>query len=155
MLIHLLIPLILAAPNTLQGRVTAVRDGDTIGVYDGKSETLVRLVGIDAPEYDQAFGTKAKQALASKVFGQQVRVEWVEKDKHDRILGKVMLGNRWINREMVAGGFAWQYKLYSSDETLAKAEKDARAAKSGLWADKDPIAPWDFRHAKPPRLERK
>jgi endonuclease YncB( thermonuclease family) len=133
--------------SVLIGKVVAVKDGDSIIVLDARNvQHEVRLVAGDAPEHDQAFGSRAKQALGGKVFGKRVRVEWTERDKHDRILGKVMFGNRWINREMIAEGYAWHYKQYSSDPELAKAEERARKRKLGLWTDPQPEAPWDFRH---------
>jgi endonuclease YncB( thermonuclease family) len=33
-------------------------------------------------------------------------------------------------------------------EELAEAEKAARAAKRGMWADENPTAPWDWRRDK-------
>ena len=46
---------------------------------------------------------------------------------------------------MVADGLAWHYVRYSKDARLAAAERDARAAKRGLWADKAPVPPWEWR----------
>ncbi len=46
---------------------------------------------------------------------------------------------------MVADGMAWHYVEYSKTVGLARAERDARAAGRGLWADKAPVAPWTWR----------
>ena len=40
---------------------------------------------------------------------------------------------------------AWHYVEYSKTVGLARAERDARAAGRGLWADKAPVAPWTWR----------
>ena len=145
--ILLLAALMVADTPNVIGKVVAVKDGDSIIVLDARNtQQDVRLVASDAPEHDQAFGTRSKQALSAKIFGKQVWIQWTERDKHDRILGKVMLGKRWINREMIAEGYAWHYKQYSSDPELAKAENTGRARKLGLWADPHAEAPWDFRH---------
>jgi hypothetical protein len=103
------------------------------------------LEGIDAPESGQPFGTKAKQALSEKIYGANVVVRWKQRDKYNRILGDVLLGDRHINTEMVSDGFAWHYKQFSSDSQLSKAETDAREAKRGLWADPNPMPPWEWR----------
>ena len=50
-----------------------------------------------------------------------------------------------LNSALVAAGLAWHYKRYSDDETLARAERDARAASLGLWSDPRHVAPWDWR----------
>ena len=44
-----------------------------------KVQHKIRLHGIDAPEMGQAFGTKAKEALAEKVHEKSVLVVWTEK----------------------------------------------------------------------------
>ncbi len=46
---------------------------------------------------------------------------------------------------MVADGLAWHFTRYSDDKRLAAAEREARAARVGLWADEAPVAPWDWR----------
>ena len=45
----------------------------------------------------------------------------------------------------MADGLAWHYVRYSKDARLAAAERDARAARRGLWADKAPVPPWEWR----------
>jgi endonuclease YncB( thermonuclease family) len=60
-------------PYTLTGKVVKIADGDTLTVLDAsKTQHKIRLAGIDAPEKGQAFGTKARENLAAKVFGQNV-----------------------------------------------------------------------------------
>src|SRR5262249_46081468 len=76
------------------------------------------------------------------------RVEWSKRDRYKRIIGRVYFGDRDISLEMVKDGFAWHYKRYSKEAALADAEKDARKAGKGLWADKDPVAPWDWRRGR-------
>ena len=129
------------------GKVVGVSDGDTITVLVGKTQKKIRMMGIDAPESSQPFGAAAKQALSEAVFGQQVVVKWKEKDDYDRTLGFVFLNGKQINAAMIEAGYAWHYKQYSQDPSLAALENAARAAKRGLWADKQqPIPPWDYRH---------
>ena len=130
----------------LRGRVVKVTDGDTITVFDAdKVQHKIRLEGIDAPESKQAFGTRAKEALGDKVFDKEVLIEWKETDRYKRILGHVRIGERNINREMVEEGFAWHFKQYSKSKELSDAEVEAREARRGLWIDKSPVPPWEFR----------
>ena len=64
-----------AKPHELIGKVVHITDGDTLTVLDtDKIQHKIRLSGIDAPEKSQAFGTKAKEALAEKVHEKTVRV---------------------------------------------------------------------------------
>ncbi|CAG0912171.1 unnamed protein product, partial [Cyprideis torosa] len=43
--------------------------------------------------------------------------------------------------------YAWHYRKYSKDPNLQALEDEARKAKRGLWADPDPVAPWDWRRS--------
>jgi endonuclease YncB( thermonuclease family) len=57
--------------------------------------------------------------------------------------------NQLLNHELVKGGFAWWFKKYALDnETLKQLETEARKAKRGLWIDKDPVPPWEWRSSK-------
>ena len=145
----------LARGHELTGRVVHIADGDTIAVLDAAKAThKIRLMGIDAPEKKQAFGTKSKDALAERVAGQQVTVMWKKRDRYGRLLGKILLGSRDIDLEMVETGLAWHYKHFAKDQDPAEriqyadAERAARGAKRGLWADASPVAPWEFRRAR-------
>lgn len=132
--------------DELRGKVVSIADGDTITVLDAaKVQHKIRLQGIDAPERKQAFGTKSKERMSEKVGGKEVVVQWKEKDRYGRILGEVMVGKRHINLEMIQDGMAWHYTTYSKSKELAKAEADARMGKKGLWVDKEPVSPWEFR----------
>jgi endonuclease YncB( thermonuclease family) len=46
---------------------------------------------------------------------------------------------------MIADGLAWHYVRYSKAEELAAAEREARAAGRELWADREPVPPWEWR----------
>ena len=58
-----------------------------------------------------------------------------------------------MNLERVRAGMAWWYRQYAKEQTPADrqlyelAENDARAAKRGLWADNEPMPPWEWRRA--------
>jgi endonuclease YncB( thermonuclease family) len=74
-------------PHSFEARVVKIADGDTITVLLDKTQHRIRLEGIDAPEKGQAYGTKAGQALADKVFGKTIRVEWKKRDRYEAING--------------------------------------------------------------------
>ena len=137
---------------TLQGKVVGVADGDTITVLDASNtQHKIRLQGIDAPEKAQAYGQKSKQSLHQLIHSQQVTVDFDKKDKYGRTVGKVVLNGTDICLEQIKLGMAWHYKQYASEQTAvdreiyAKAELAARSDAIGLWKDKNPTPPWDFR----------
>jgi len=141
---------ITAAAEEIRGQVVRVSDGDTIVVLDaGKVQHKIRLAGIDAPEKAQAYGDKAKDALAALVAGKEVRVEVSGRDRYGREIGRVFVGAVDANLEQIKGGFAWHYAQFApAAKDLAEAQEKARAGKLGLWKDAAPVAPWDFRKKK-------
>jgi micrococcal nuclease len=141
--------------QTLTGKVVSIADGDTLTLLVGKTQVRVRLEGIDTPERAQPFGRKAGQALAKKVFGKVVQVDDFGKDRYGRTLGIVRLDKSNVNLELVREGWAWWYRKYAAkNKELAAAEAEARKAKRGLWADPEPIPPWDWRQSERERKSR-
>lgn len=129
------------------GRVVRVADGDTISVLDrNNTQHKIRLHGIDTPERDQAHGRAAREALSGLVAGKTVGVVALGKDSYGRTDGIVYLDEKDINLAMVASGHAWWYRYYApNDRLLERTEQQAREGKRGLWADPDPVPPWDWR----------
>jgi endonuclease YncB( thermonuclease family) len=84
--------------------------------------------------------------LAEMVFGKTVDVTEEGKDRYGRWIGHLSLGGVDVNRQMVASGNAWHYVDYSRDTSLAALEAQARSQRLGLWAQPNPVAPWDFRN---------
>lgn len=141
--------LLLSFPaSAFSGKVVGVSDGDTITVmHQGKGER-VRLYGIDCPEKGQAFGQKAKRFTSDMVFGKIVEVEPMATDRYGRTVGFVFAGRECLNVELIRSGFAWVYVEYCSDkykQPWGLLEAQARESRSGLWADRSPVAPWAWR----------
>lgn len=143
--ILLLTALILAEPQSLAGKVVAITDGDTVKILVDEKQVVIRLEGIDAPERKQPFGTKSREHLAELCHEKEARVVVTGKDRYQRTLGTVYVGELNCNEEMVKNGLAWHYKRFSKDAELAKIEVEAREAKRGLWVDKEPVPPWEWR----------
>ena len=135
-----------------EGRVVGVSDGDSITVLDSaKRQHKVRLAGIDAPELKQAFGQASKRSLSALVFGKTVAVGTEKRDRYNRQIGKVLVEGRDANLAQVEAGFAWHYKQYAAEQSAidqilyGEAEADARSSHRGLWQDRNPQAPWEYR----------
>jgi len=134
---------------TFTGKVVRVLDGDTIEVLVDKKPVRVRLAEIDCPEKNQPFGQAAKKYVVKIAAQKIVTVESKTKDRYGRTIGEVFMSNGdSLNRLLIRDGYAWQYKKYSKDESLAELESQARKNKVGLWQDNNPIPPWGWRRGK-------
>jgi endonuclease YncB( thermonuclease family) len=142
----LLLAALPAWSETLTGRVVAIADGDTLTLLTPeRRQVKVRLHGIDTPEVRQPWGSRARQALSDLAFQRAVRVEVQDVDRYGRTVGRIYAGPVDVNAEMVRRGLAWVYTRYNRDPALPALEAEARMAKRGLWADPQPVAPWNWR----------
>lgn len=138
---------VLPASADFSGKVVGVIDGDSIRVMrSGKAEE-VRLQGIDCPEKGQPYGKRAKQFTSEQAFGKVVTVQEKGHDRYGRTLADVILPDgRNLNHELLKAGLAWWFRKYSKDASLGDLEDEARLAMRELWADPQPVPPWEWRN---------
>ncbi|HWN07365.1 MAG TPA: thermonuclease family protein [Steroidobacteraceae bacterium] len=125
--------------------VTSVIDGDTIKVQLSEGPALVRLANIDAPESIQSGGGAAIRALHARILGQDVSLQVIDRDRDQRLVAVVFLGDENVNAWMVKQGHAWADRGSALAQDYCVWEKAARSLRRGLWADKHWVAPWDWR----------
>ncbi|CAN5535362.1 hypothetical protein BH11CYA1_BH11CYA1_49010 [soil metagenome] len=135
-----------AAAAELKGKVIGVSDGDTITVVSKNHQERIRLADIDCPEMKQPFGNQAKKRCSSLCFNKTVLVSYLNRDRYKRIIGQVKLPNgHSLNQELVRSGMAWCYTKYCKTPLVNELEEQARNKRIGLWQDKNPIPPWQWR----------
>ena len=86
--------------------------------------------------------------MAALIFGKTVEVKKTGEDRYGRSLGFIFVDSMDVNAQMIEDGWAWHYKKYNDERRLASLEEEARAEKRGLWADSNPLPPWEFRARK-------
>ena len=118
--------------------IAEVRDGDSLKI----SGEEVRLLGIDAPEYDQRCGEAedvwdcgeaAKEMLEAMVMGREVRCSLMFRDAHERWLSRCFVAGDGGKREdlgkmMVAGGMA-----VARGREYRELMRGAKAERRGIW----------------------
>ncbi len=117
--------------------IAQVIDGDGLRLEGDQ----VRLLGIDAVEFDQtcettgqdwACGRAATQSLERLAQGQRIRCETAGLDDYGRRLGTCYsVAGVNINREQVALGWA-----VADGPRYMLVEHDAKTAKKGIWASR-------------------
>jgi micrococcal nuclease len=115
---------------------TEIIDGDTFRLTTGDT---VRLIGIDAPELSQPGGEMSREYLAHLLLGNPITLERgsEDRDKYNRLLRFVYIGNLCINEEMIRQGYAEARYLPENPirDYYLQLEIQAEVTKAGLWSD--------------------
>ena len=136
----------LPPPEALAERtypVQRVVDGDTLLLTNG---ARIRLIGVDTPETfdpnrpEERWGPEATAFTEEFVSGGEVRLQLdrEQKDKYDRFLAYVWVGDRMLNEELIRAGLSPARTGFRYSESMKRrfrrAEKEARRARRGLWS---------------------
>lgn len=135
-----------AAAQTFTGKVISIYDGDTgvVKKADG-TEVKIRFVFCDAPEINQPAGVAARDFVRALCLDKDVTVRTEGTDDYGRVLGEIMVGSDSVNKKVIEKGWGWWFYHYHSDVSLGHLEAKAKSEKLGLWADRNPIFPRNWR----------
>lgn len=128
--------------------INRVVDGDTVDITGPDGEIRVRLYGIDAPELNQRYGREARGLLEAAADSDDVLIDPMERDQYGRVAAVLYVDGRNINRELVKSGAAWVYRPFCRADFCSEwigLESDARVNRRGLWYDRRPAPPWEWR----------
>lgn len=160
--IALLLPL-LAQAESITGTILDVHDGDTLTIQvpaENNKKYKVRMLGVDTPEVEFFENTQGDPAFAARDFlrglvpvGTTATVQFdaADFDKHNRILGRILVDGVEVNREMLKAGWGYFYFIFPFDKKFAieysAVAKAAVEAQLGLFSGKFGIVqpPYEFR----------
>ena len=134
-----------------KGVVTKVYDGDTLTFLPDnrkQEEWKIRLAEIDAPESDQPCGKESAQYLRNAAHLKDAKIKVHDTDRYGRKVAKVYVGRRCLNKAMLSEGLAWHYKDYSTSAEYSQLEEVARSQRKGIFRQKNPTPPWEWRKEK-------
>ena len=132
-----------AAPDSWTCTVTHVVDGDTLHARCDGEKVKVRLLRIDTPEKDEegyrAAGAALRRFLAEDPIGLEFERPGVPvADDYGRLLAYVRVRGQLANVEMVRLGWSEFWTKYGKGrfaDAFREAEREAREARRGLWAE--------------------
>jgi endonuclease YncB( thermonuclease family) len=134
-------------------KVVEIIDGDTVLILDQfRSSRKIWLAGIDAPELGQLYGERSKKHLGDLVMNQSIEVEYIQRERYGRIVGKLIKDGKDINLHQISNGYAWYFKqneneLSKLDSAIYRsAESAAKSKHQGLWSVAA-IPPWEYRNS--------
>ena len=146
----LLLPL-LAQAEQFTGKVVGVRAGDTLSVLRNGRVVRVHLYGVACPARRQAFSTQARQFTRDLALRQTVAVvvdavATASTERRSRLIAAIQLPDgRDLSQALVQAGYAWHDIRYApQDQRLAQLQAAAQAAQRGLWAEANPVPPWEW-----------
>ena len=124
--------------------VVRVVDGDTAQMELGGREEGVRFIGVDTPESVapgqpvECFGKRASRFTARVLEGERVELRFgaERRDRYDRLLAYVYLGDRFVNAELVRLGYARTLEIppnVDHAEKFAALQQKAANVGRGLW----------------------
>jgi len=111
--------------------VDYVVDGDTFQLNSGRR---VKLLGVNAHEYNECFGQEATEKLTQLIAHKPVFLLENRPDFYHRTLALVYSDFKLINLEMLKQGFAKpDYSQSTKEKEFLEAVKEAKKEKLGLW----------------------
>lgn len=129
-------------------------DGDSLTVRraDSGQRVELRLYGVDAPENGQAYGQASRRSLVHMLEGRILDVEAMENDQYGRVVAVVHTAGdpASVNERQIERGMAWYYGHFCRAPFCSaweNKEREARAGRVGLWRDKAPVPPREWRRA--------
>lgn len=115
-----------------ENRVIEVVDGDTFQLKSGKR---VRLLGVDAPEYDRCGGQEAKERLQLLIKNKIVDLKEEQQETYGRSLALTYQNGRLINEIVLKEGWArTDYRKNSQREKLTAAYHFAKNNNIGIYS---------------------
>lgn len=130
------------------GKAVEIIDGNTIKVLIGEYVYAVRYIGIDTPvdgDANELFGTQATFKNADLVYRKDITLIPGQSDKDSRghLLRYVLVGDTFVNNELVAQGLA-TVLTDSSDIDCAvffeQTEQQAIENQVGIWTSTSPTS---------------
>lgn len=127
-------------------QVIAIDDGDSLTLLVNERPVEINLANIDAPERRQPWGYRSRNSLVELCWGSDAVYETLYVNQHKQVMAVVQCAGVNVNRVQVDRGVAWVHPDHNIDVALPGLEAVARAERRGLWSDKNPVPPWEFKH---------
>ncbi|MBU1237436.1 MAG: thermonuclease family protein [Gammaproteobacteria bacterium] len=146
-------------------RVVSVVDGNTLVVVDDRQERFkVVVAAVAAPQFGQPFHDQATTSLSALTFRRTVTLRSERLFPNGVRVATIMAPNPKCHEAtcpriidvgllQVSAGMAWWMRDSATQQSPAVkqeyevAEFRAKARRLGLWADRNPVAPWLWRRA--------
>jgi endonuclease YncB( thermonuclease family) len=121
------------------GTALDVLDGNTVKVLVDGSVYVVRYIGVSVQDPSTPYGRAAAIKNGELVFGKQITLvsDSIDKDSSGHLLRYILVGDTFINRELIAQGLASALDVppgLACTQTFRETEQAAVTANLGQWS---------------------
>ncbi len=138
---------IVAQEMRYAAKIIKIIDGDSMVVVQNGQKKIIRLYGVDTPEYGHPYADQAKAYVQNRMLQREVQCVEYYKDKYGRSVVMISLSQGSLNEDLVKNGFAFVHS-YPCTKDLCKEwkgmEREAQRTKRGLWNEKNRYLPWYY-----------
>jgi endonuclease YncB( thermonuclease family) len=131
-----------SAGDSLYGKITEVRSADVVVLNYGNGSYVVHIIGVEVPR-NERIATRAKEFVSSLVLGKNARIRLASRLENGELVCQLYTtdpgaGIKDVGVELLRAGLAQRqqaedYQLGYKYSELSVAQREARAAKRGLW----------------------
>lgn len=146
------------AEYDLEGRVYRIWGGDNFEFGAVNELHFVMIRGVDTPKPGQPYFDEAKEHLTGLLRRRRTRISIVSRDQMMREFADVFSRPKKsdsgqtadaietnVGLNLIQHGMGWYDGMeFEGAEAFKQAELEAREARIGLWAQDNPIPPWEF-----------
>jgi endonuclease YncB( thermonuclease family) len=135
-------------PQPFTTTASWVHDGDTISVYRHGQRAIIRIWGIDAPEFGQAYYLTARHFLMNLLLDKPIHVIPRSLDRYGRIVASLRVPRTGdVARALLQAGLAWYDPLFGHHHVpYIKDQAHARQLKLAIWSPgSHKFPPWIWR----------
>ena len=145
---------VLATQATKIGTIVHIVDGDTVYLQVNDRVMLLRLSGVDAPDLGQPKYEDALEFLKQSLLDKKVTIHYSTYGIWDQTgvpLVTISDGDADVGLKLIENGMAWyneahQFYLSKATTDLYKGKcNEAKDKKAGLWVERSPEKPWEYR----------
>jgi micrococcal nuclease len=145
---RILIGLLLVSASAHGAEVIEVHSGDTLTLVEHERTLTIHLASVDAPELDQPYGKESRKSLEELCKGKKASFQRQGTSPKGELRAAVICNGTDAGRAQLKRGLAWVRPHPDVDAAFTAIQDFVWRDKIGLWADADPVPPWEWAERK-------
>lgn len=143
-----LFALLLLSASAQATQVIEVHSGDSLTVLEQGKPLKLHLADVEAPKLDQPYGLAARRSLENLCKSKNASYQRPPGPKTKVIRAVVLCADVDAGRMQLKRGLAWVRPGPKTDPALTLIQDFVWRDGIGLWADANPVPPWEWTESK-------